>query len=307
MNNNGIVYRELLVDLDTCGDSINDTKESIAAQINVNPKQLMTSAVRLMSPYYLAGELIWSMGYSNSLKHIAHYSKFWNKISDDGITVRSAYFWQFKEGHGFNQISHITEMLKENPSSRQAILHLHHAHTEKTKDEICTLTVQFLIRNEKLHMIVTMRSNDVILGLPYDTGLFSMLQHLVATKLRIEVGEYTHQVGSLHLYHRDIEKLKWENEENTNYELDFTKKFFENIKFLIAFENIARSRTIILNLKTDACLIDIIEDPLGMTLALIVAIRGKSKEVKLDWINHFEEKLKDVGVFQLLKDYEGVI
>lgn len=45
-----------------------------------------------------------------------------------------------------------------------------------------------------------MRSNDVMLGMPYDIFLFTMLQEMAATTLKCEMGAYHHQVGSLHLY-----------------------------------------------------------------------------------------------------------
>ena len=45
-----------------------------------------------------------------------------------------------------------------------------------------------------------MRSNDAFLGLPHDVFCFTMLQEIVARTLSIEVGNYKHVVGSLHLY-----------------------------------------------------------------------------------------------------------
>lgn len=55
-------------------------------------------------------------------------------------------------------------------------------------------------------MLTSMRSNDAWLGLPHDIFTFTMLQELVARSLSIELGEYKHAVGSLHLYDKDHEK-----------------------------------------------------------------------------------------------------
>lgn len=67
----------------------------------------------------------------------------------------------------------------------------------------CTTTLQFLPRKGKLHMIATMRSNDVFRGLPGDVFAFTFIQEVVARMLGLEVGIYSHFVGSLHLYDDD--------------------------------------------------------------------------------------------------------
>ena len=49
-------------------------------------------------------------------------------------------------------------------------------------------------------MFVNMRSNDAYFGLPHDVFAFTMLQELVARSVGVDVGDYKHSVGSLHLY-----------------------------------------------------------------------------------------------------------
>jgi hypothetical protein len=72
----------------------------------------------------------------------------------------------------------------------------------------CTLSMQFIRRGEHLHCSVCMRSNDVWLGLPYDVFCFSTIQRLVAHRLGLKAGKYIHNVGSLHVYTRDLIKAK---------------------------------------------------------------------------------------------------
>jgi len=62
-----------------------------------------------------------------------------------------------------------------------------------------------MIRNDKLVLVVYMRSNDAFLGLPHDMFCFTMLQEIIARTLKVDVGVYKHAVGSLHLYQRDVE------------------------------------------------------------------------------------------------------
>ena len=70
----------------------------------------------------------------------------------------------------------------------------------------CNDLIQFLVRDNKLHMHVYVRSNDLIWGL---TGInyfeFSVLQELVASWIGVEVGNYIHSAMSLHMYSRHYE------------------------------------------------------------------------------------------------------
>ena len=64
----------------------------------------------------------------------------------------------------------------------------------------CTLGYRFLIRQGRLEMHTSMRSQDLWLGFPYDIFATTLLQELMAGWLGVEVGEYHHHVDSLHLY-----------------------------------------------------------------------------------------------------------
>lgn len=109
-----------------------------------------------------------------------------------------------------NQIRSIYRKLKDDPSSRQAVMTLWnplHDNLVGKRDYPCTVGFQFLIRNDLLTMITTMRSNDAWLGLAYDAFQFTQLQQTIARMLGVGVGQYVHQPGSLHVYERDLEAI----------------------------------------------------------------------------------------------------
>jgi len=81
------------------------------------------------------------------------------------------------------------------------------------KDFPCTLHGIFMIRDNKLHLTINMRSNDLMLGLVYDMPWFVSLMYKMVDELKdlypeLEVGYYTHIVHSLHIYERDNEKIE---------------------------------------------------------------------------------------------------
>jgi len=67
--------------------------------------------------------------------------------------------------------------------------------------------IEPVVRDNKLHLVATMRSNDAWLGLPYDIFCFTTLQRIIAVELGLELGTYVHQAGSEHIYAKNQEKI----------------------------------------------------------------------------------------------------
>jgi len=151
------------------------------------------------------GELLWILSGSNALGFITHYIADYKKSSDDGLTIFGAYGPRMFGRRPNDQLSRVISSLRNKPDSRQAVVQLFdRSDTLKPhKDIPCTCTLQFVVRDNRLHMLTSMRSNDAWLGLPHDVFAFTMIQELVARSLGIELGEYRHAVGSLHLYEGD--------------------------------------------------------------------------------------------------------
>jgi thymidylate synthase len=157
---------------------------------------------------FAIGELIWHITGSNDLKQIEYYSKNWKEFSEDHRIIReSCYGYKI-----FNSVDNLWDSLvkelKNEPNSRRAVINLYDAKNtlgNELVDVACTTSFQFLVRDNQLDMITTMRSNDVIWGLPNDIFIFTMLQEMLSIELNIELGKYYHSVGSLHMYERHFD------------------------------------------------------------------------------------------------------
>lgn len=133
-------------------------------------------------------------------------SKFPNfkNFTDGGAWFHGAYGPRIK-----HQLPKVIEALKSDNNTRQAIMTIWDPRYDgfgDVRDTPCTTGFQFLLRDDRLHMVTTMRSNDVWWGLAYDVFQFTFLQKQIADILGVEQGQYTHNVGSLHMYERDFEK-----------------------------------------------------------------------------------------------------
>lgn len=187
-----------------------ECRELLAHTFNFSDcrKRIIFHPERKSNPFYMAGELLWYFLGSNELDFISYYSKVWNNCSDDGKTLNSAYGRRIFKGENyltiqFNQYKKVVEQLKADPHTRQAIIHLHTPNKIQSKDEVCTLCLQFFIRDNKLVQHVTMRSNDCIWGTTYDVYFFTILQEIMADELGVECGAYYHTAGSFHIYKKD--------------------------------------------------------------------------------------------------------
>lgn len=137
----------------------------------------------------------------NCRDYVRYFSKFNKNVerfSDDGMTMHGCYGRRISDN-----LQGIVDKLLADKYSRQAVLNIYSSNLdleEKTKDVPCTETLQFLIRGDKLHMIVNMRSNDIIWGTQYDVFMFTCLQEVIANTLGVELGYYYHNAGSFHVY-----------------------------------------------------------------------------------------------------------
>jgi len=108
------------------------------------------------------------------------------------------------------QYTHVLKLLKDDPDTRQALLNIYNFKQDQHEslDVPCTSTLQFFIRDNKLNLIVYMRSNDLLWGTPYDVSQFTFIQECFARILGVENGTYTHIAGSLHIYEKDKERFE---------------------------------------------------------------------------------------------------
>lgn len=194
-------------------DDPNVAKEIVNANlVLLDPtRNTMCQCLRKMSIRYAIGELLWYDSRNNTAKAIEPFSTFWKRIQNEDGTVNSNYGHCIHDKFDFDQWNFVKDLLKKDPTSRQAIMHIKEPRNllvNPTKDVNCTIALQFLIRNGALHMITTMRSNDVWLGLPYDVFNFTCMQIRMAMELGVDIGIYYHNAGSLHLYRHDLEKVE---------------------------------------------------------------------------------------------------
>lgn len=160
---------------------------------------------------------------SNRVEDFAKASKFWEKLANEDGTINSAYgflIWG-NASHGNLKFEKASTAMKtpwdwskqsliDDKDTRQALMRfsLPEHFYRGVKDFTCTTHGNWLIRNDKLHLSVVMRSNDLNKGLVYDLSWFcslidKMLEELKSTYPNLTKGHYTHTAHSAHIYEKD--------------------------------------------------------------------------------------------------------
>lgn len=203
----GDLWTQLLSHIVQRGDAVSPRGLSCAELIGVtlrlgnSSRNLFDNKVRNLQYRFAVAEWLWIWFGHDDVATIARYNPKIVQFSDDGESFSGAYGPRVK-----GQWPLVVQKLKQDQSSRQAVITIFSQPTGKTKDVPCTISLQFLLRRDRLHTIATMRSSDVWLGLPYDIFNFTMLANILAAQLGVELGPFIMQLGSSHLYETNYEK-----------------------------------------------------------------------------------------------------
>lgn len=132
------------------------------------------------------------------------YGKLWRK-------------WENVVGHGWDgyetkhidQIANVIQQIKTNPSSRRLIVSgWNPATCEQVALPPCHTLFQFNVSGVRLNCQLYQRSADAFLGVPFNIASYALLTHMVAQVCGLEVGEFVHTFGDLHMYENHMEQVK---------------------------------------------------------------------------------------------------
>lgn len=182
---------------------------------------------------YFAGELVWYLNKDRNIQYISNFSNFWSNITNPYTKEINSNYGSLLFG---DQLNWALNSLIQDKNSRQAIAFLNQPKFQfpSNKDFVCTMYLNFFIRDNKLNMKVQMRSNDIFYGLTFDAPFFSFVhQHMRLWLLEkypdLELGTYYHCADNIHFYERHFElaeNILTETEPAEQYQFNITEPFF---------------------------------------------------------------------------------
>ena len=176
---------------------------------------------------WIAEELFWFLSGDTNEKNLRergvdiwaewadaeHTSRFGREVGDLGPIY--GFLWRSFGGdypamNGFDQIKDLIEQIEKNPNSRRLIVSGWNPETAVKVDlPPCHTLFQFKVENEKiLHCQLYQRSADAFLGVPFNISSYALLTQMIAHVCGLQVGEFIHTFGDLHIYLNHLEQVE---------------------------------------------------------------------------------------------------
>ena len=173
---------------------------------------------------YIAAEIEWYKSQSTNINDIYSDGQkppvAWQMTANKQGEINSNYGYLIFSDKYYNQFNRVVEELTANPFSRRASMIYTRPsvwvdyNDQGKSDFICTNSVTYYIRDNKLHCVVQMRSNDVVFGYKNDYAWQKhMLEEVINQYLdlnifdELEPGNIYWQVQNLHVYQRHFKLL----------------------------------------------------------------------------------------------------
>lgn len=181
-----------------------------------NPRQKWVyNRIPPISIGFALAELVWIMNGEDRSEVINYWNPKLPEFAGDGEAYYGAYGKRIRSHFGFDQLEKAYYALQNIPESRQVVIQIYDSKKDfpidngqpRSKDIPCNICSLLKVRDGKLEWSQIMRSNDILLGMPYNFVQFTSLQEILAGWLGLEVGSYCHYSDSLHLYCSDINKI----------------------------------------------------------------------------------------------------
>lgn len=173
---------------------------------------ITTKKVHLKSIIY---ELLWFLKGETNIKYLNDNGvSIWDEWADENGDLGPVYgaqwrSWEGKDGKVVDQIQEVINQIKTNPDSRRLIV------SAWNTSEIpnmalapCHAMFQFYVSDGKLSLQLYQRSADVFLGVPFNIASYALLLMMVAQVCDLQVGDYVHSFGDVHIYNNHFEQVK---------------------------------------------------------------------------------------------------
>lgn len=159
-------------------------------------------------------ELLWFLKGDTNTKYLKENGvSIWDEWADENGDLGPVYGAQWRSWLGANdqvvdQISWVLNEIKQNPDSRRLIVSAWNVpEIPKMKLAPCHTLFQFYVADNKLSLQLYQRSADVFLGVPFNIASYALLLMMVAQVSGLEVGDYVHSFGDVHIYSNHLNQV----------------------------------------------------------------------------------------------------
>lgn len=160
-------------------------------------------------------ELLWFLQGDTNIAYLKENKvRIWDEWADENGNLGPVYghqwrSWPTPDGGTVDQISQLVDSLKNNPDSRRHIVSAWNvADIGKMALPPCHCLFQFYVAERKLSCQLYQRSADTFLGVPFNIASYALLTMMLAQVCDLELGDFVHTFGDVHLYSNHLEQVK---------------------------------------------------------------------------------------------------
>jgi thymidylate synthase len=166
-------------------------------------------------------ELLWMLRGDTNIKYLSdHGVTIWDEWADEKGELGPVYGkqwirWEAPDGSKINQIKQVQDLLRNKPESHRIVVSAWNVSDiqdlikgKKSAPPACHTLFQFFVADGKLSCQLFMRSNDAFLGAPFNIAQYALLTMMLAQTTGLELGDYIHTNGDVHLYLNHLEQAK---------------------------------------------------------------------------------------------------
>jgi thymidylate synthase len=158
-------------------------------------------------------ELLWFLrGESNVAYLREHGVTIWDEWADAEGELGPVYGvqwrrWRTPEGGTIDQVQRVMDELRRNPDSRRLVVSAWNAaELDRMALQPCHALFQLHVADGRLSCQLYQRSADIFLGVPFNIASYALLTHMMAQVAGLEVGDFVHTFGDVHLYSNHLEQ-----------------------------------------------------------------------------------------------------
>ena len=160
-------------------------------------------------------ELLWFLKGDTNIAYLKENKvSIWDEWADKNGDLGPVYgkqwrSWETRDGGVIDQITWLINEIKHNPDSRRLIVSAWNVgDIPKMALAPCHCLFQFYVNDGKLSCQLYQRSADSFLGVPFNIASYALLTHLIAQACDLQVGEFIHSFGDLHIYTNHLEQVE---------------------------------------------------------------------------------------------------
>lgn len=211
-------YQELLKDVLENGTVKGDrtgtgTRSVFGRQIRMDlSKGFPLLTTKKMFTKAILHELLWIISGDTNIQYLKDNGvKIWDQWANENGDLGPVYGQQWRSWSGgycnHDQLYDVIYTIRTNPDCRRMLV------TSWNPDAIermalppCHCLFQFYVADGKLSCQLYQRSADIFLGVPFNIASYAALTHMIAQVCDLEVGEFVHTFGDLHLYNNHVDQ-----------------------------------------------------------------------------------------------------